>query len=106
MPRKKSDLSQMKSGSVLEYLQNASPSMLQAFELSRLNHVSNMRKELRVLVDQMVNDMSEALLARALLNHRKEIVERPKRPARTVDDLFSEIAVQSTELLTVGKRAK
>ena len=80
--------------------------MLHNFELSRLNHVSNMRKELQVLVDQMVNDMSEALLARALLNHRKEIVERPKRPARTVDDLFSEIAVQSTELLTVGKRAK
>jgi hypothetical protein len=106
MPRKKPELAQIKPGSVLEYLQNASPSMLHNFELSRLNHVSNMRKELRVLVDQMVNDMSEALLARALLNHRKEIVERPKRPARTVDDLFSEIAVQSTELLTVGKRAK
>jgi len=106
MPRKKPELAQIKPGSVLEYLQNASPSMLHNFELSRLNHVSNMRKELRVLVDQMVNDMSEALLARALLNHRKELVERPKRPARTVDDLFSEIAVQSTELLTVGKRAK
>jgi hypothetical protein len=106
MPRKKSDLSQMKSGSVLEYLQNASPSMLQAFELSRLNHVSNMRRELRGLVDQMVTDMSEALLARTLLNHRKEIGERPKRPALTVGDLLSEITGQSTELLAAEKKVK
>jgi hypothetical protein len=106
MPRKKSELAQAKPGSMLKYLQNASPAMLHNFELSRLNHVSNMRKELQVLVDQMVNDMSEALLARALLNHRKEIVERPKRLALTVDDLISEIAVQSTNLPTVGKKAK
>jgi hypothetical protein len=106
MPRKKPESSQTKPGSVLDYLQNASPSMIHNFELSRLNHVSNMRKELRALVDQMVNDMSEALLARALLNHRKEIGERPKRPALTVDDLLSEITVQSTRLPAVGKNAK
>src|ERR1700681_4263370 len=106
MPRKKSDVSQTKSGSVLEYLQNASPSMLQAFELSRLNHVSNMRKELRGLVDQMLSDMSEALLARTLLNHQKEIGERRKRPAFTVEDLLSELTVHPTEFLAAGKKAK
>jgi hypothetical protein len=103
MPTKKSE-QQTNPCQVLEYLRNASPSMLQAFELSRLNHVSNMRKELQGLIDQIVTEMSEAALARTLLDHRKEL-RHPKRPELTTDDLLSEITAES-KLLTVGKKAK
>jgi hypothetical protein len=75
--------------------------MLQAFELSRLNHVSNMRKDLHALVDRMVSDMSEALLARTLIDHRKELIT--KRSKLTPDELL-QITGRATKLLTVGKK--
>jgi hypothetical protein len=101
MARKKDDLSEVKPGSALEYLRSASPTMLQAFELSRLNHVANMRKDLQALVDRMVSDMSEALLARTLIDHRKELIT--KRSKLTPDELL-QITGRATKLLTVGKK--
>jgi hypothetical protein len=102
MARKKPEL---EPGSTLDYLRSASPSMLQEFELSRLNHVSNMRKQLQGLIDQMVSDMSEALLARTLLQHRKEIGKRTKLPILTPDELLSQITA-GAKLLTVRTKSK
>jgi len=48
---------------------------LQSFELSRLNHAANLRKEIAALLDQWVDESSAAMLARWLIEQR----ERPLR---------------------------
>jgi hypothetical protein len=68
----------------LEYLRQASPASLQSFELSRLNHAANLRREIGALIDQWIQESSEALLARWMLDHRNSLHE-PSRPA---SDLF------------------
>jgi hypothetical protein len=52
-----------------EYLSNASSTSLQSFELSRLNHAANLRREIGALLDQWLEETSQALLARWLLEH-------------------------------------
>ena len=46
------------------YLHDASASSLESYELSRLNHAANLRRELTVLLDQWIEDTAQALLAR------------------------------------------
>jgi hypothetical protein len=46
---------------------------LQSYELSRLSHASNLRKEIGALLDQWMAENSAAMLARWLMEHR----ERP-----------------------------
>jgi hypothetical protein len=55
---------------LMEYLQTCSPSTLQEFELTRLNAVANLEKQMKEILRQMVNAASEALLARMLIEHR------------------------------------
>lgn len=52
-----------------DYLSNASAASLQSFELSRLNHAANLRREIGALLDQWLEETSHALLARWLLEH-------------------------------------
>ena len=52
-----------------DYLRVASTPSLQSYELSRLNHAANLRKEVAVLVDEWVENYACALLARWLLDH-------------------------------------
>jgi hypothetical protein len=52
-----------------EYLRNASQPSLQSFELSRLNHAADIRKEIDALLDQWLEETAAALLARFLLDH-------------------------------------
>jgi len=56
-----------------DYLQAASRSSLQSFELARLNHAANLRQEIAALIDQWVQETSEALLARWMLDHHKSL---------------------------------
>jgi hypothetical protein len=56
----------------LEYLRQAS---LQSFELSRLNHAANLRREIAALIDQWIQESSEAMLARWMLDQRDSIHE-------------------------------
>jgi len=54
----------------IDYLQNASRSSLESFELARLNHAANLRREIAVLMDQWLEETAEAMLARWMLeNH-------------------------------------
>jgi hypothetical protein len=46
------------------YLHDASASSLESYELSRLNHAANLRRELTALLDQWIEDSAQALLAR------------------------------------------
>lgn len=54
-----------------EFLLSASRNSLQSYELSRLSHVANLRKEIVALVDQWIEENSAAMLARWLMEHRE-----------------------------------
>jgi hypothetical protein len=49
-----------------EYLRQASLPSLQSFELTRLNHAANLRKEIAALLDQWMDETAAAMLARWL----------------------------------------
>lgn len=55
-----------------EYLRVASKPSLQSYELSRLNHAQNLRKEIGVLLDEWIEHSACALLARWLLDHQAQ----------------------------------
>jgi hypothetical protein len=57
----------------LDYLQAASRASLQSFELTRLNHAANLRQEIAALIDQWIQETSQAMLARWMLDHHKSL---------------------------------
>ncbi|MGB7282963.1 MAG: hypothetical protein WBE13_11935 [Candidatus Acidiferrum sp.] len=60
-----------------EFLLSASRNSLQSFELSRLAHASDLRKEIVALVDQWMEENAAALLARWLLEERERSARVP-----------------------------
>ena len=65
----------------LDFLRVASRTSLQSFELARLNHAANLRREIAVLIDQWVQETSEATLARWMLDHHKSLRDpQPSSP--------------------------
>jgi hypothetical protein len=56
-----------------DYLRQASVASLQSFELSRLNHAANLRHEIATLMDQWLEETSQAMLARWLLENRDQV---------------------------------
>jgi hypothetical protein len=52
-----------------DFLLSASRSSLQSYELTRLSHAANLRKEIGNLMDQWLEDHSDAAVARLLLTH-------------------------------------
>lgn len=54
------------------YLQNASDQTLQAFELSRLNLASCLRKQIETLVIQYLDEVAAAMLARHLYGRSQQ----------------------------------
>ena len=63
-----------------EFLLSASRNSLQSFELSRLAHAANLRKEIVALLDQWMEENAVAMLARLLMQQRD-------RPPRATDML-------------------
>lgn len=59
-----------------EFLLSASRNSLQSYELSRLSHAANLRKEIGALLDLWMEENSAAMLARWLMEQR----ERPQQP--------------------------
>ena len=53
------------------YLHEASSPSLETFELSRLNHAANLRKEIAALLEQWIEETAEAILARWVREDRK-----------------------------------
>jgi hypothetical protein len=76
----------------LDYLQAASRSSLQSFELTRLNHAANLRQEIAVLIDQWIQETSEAMLARWMLDHHKSLQSSPMSSAEVVRTLVDPFA--------------
>ena len=50
-----------------EFLSKASVPTLESFELSRLNHAANLKKQINELVEQWLDESAAALLARAMI---------------------------------------
>lgn len=71
----------------LDYLQAASRASLQSFELTRLNHAANLRQEIAALIDQWIQETSQAMLARWMLDHHKSLQPTPMPPAELVRTL-------------------
>jgi len=70
----------------IDYLQAASRASLQSFELARLNHAANLRNEIAALIDQWIQETSEAMLARWMLDHPKS---RQSIPMSTTDEVHA-----------------
>ena len=58
------------SNSGSDYLQAASNASLESYELSRLNHAANLRREISTLIDQWIDETVQARLARRILDER------------------------------------
>ncbi len=71
-----------------EFLASASRNMLQSYELSRLGHASNLRKEITDLLDQWLEENTSAMLARWLINQRV--------PAETAEQAEAAPAAEET----------
>ena len=76
----------------LDYLQAASRASLQSFELTRLNHAANLRQEIAVLIDQWIQESSEAMLARWMLDHHKSLQSSPISSSEVVRTFLDQSA--------------
>jgi hypothetical protein len=84
-----------------DFLHEASSPSLESFELSRLNHVANLRKEISALLDQWVEENAEALLARWVLQDRK----LPPQPDQPLDILpQAELPLSPPQAINVRPR--
>jgi hypothetical protein len=61
-----------------EFLLSASRNSLQSYELSRLSHAANLRKEIGALLDLWMEENSAAMLARWLLEQRERPHQAPQ----------------------------
>ena len=66
-----------------EFLLTASRNTLQSYELSRLSHAANLRKEISSLLDQWLDENTAANLARWLIRQREVSVLGPQQPPAT-----------------------
>jgi hypothetical protein len=83
-----------------EFLLTASRNSLQSYELTRLSHAANLRKEIGALLDQWLDENAAALVARWLLEQRERpaagadllsgMTAQPVNPADVSDNFFGE----------------
>ena len=86
-----------------EFLLSASRTSLQSYELSRLNHAANLRKEIVALLDLWLEENACAMLARWLMEQRERpsqvldtssSSETPLKSGHAVsDNFFADLAV-------------
>lgn len=72
-----------------EYLRTASINSLQSFELNRLNHAANIRKEMMLMVDQWLEESVCAMVARWLLDHQQYLHPEPTSPSAASPEVQS-----------------
>jgi hypothetical protein len=85
-----------------EFLLSASRNSLQSYELTRLSHAANLRKEINALLDQWLEENASAMLARWLMEQRARPSEidaapgeaKPNGEPSVSDNFFPDTAVQ------------
>jgi len=82
-------------------LREASNPSLESFELSRLNHTANLRKEIAALLEQWIAESAEALLARWVREDRK-LPAQPDEPVAIHPQ--TELRFSPTESIAVRSR--
>jgi len=70
-------VSQFRNQAPWEFLLSAARTTLQSYELSRLAHAGNLRKEIGELMDQYMEESTSAMLARWLIEQRERSVLSP-----------------------------
>jgi len=88
-----------------EFLLSASRNSLQSYELSRLSHAANLRKEISALLDQWMEEHACAMLARWLMDYRDRELpashppsgasESPEEAHSVSDNFFANRAASS-----------
>ena len=73
-----------------EFLISASRNSLQSYELSRLSHAANLRKEISALLDLWMEENSAAMLARWLMEQRE-------RPQQVLEDALASESLRKKE---------
>src|SRR5271154_7119103 len=68
-----------------EFLLTASRNSLQSYELTRLSHAANLRKEIGALMDQWLEENSSAAVARWLIAQRERPADPGDPPHRSYD---------------------
>ena len=95
--KKNHDVPQL--GAAVDYLVTASPEMLQAFEMARLNESANLKVQLVHTIERLVDVTAEANLARTFIEHRKKISQSLNRSSTvTSADLLAELLIQDKRL--------
>jgi hypothetical protein len=69
-----------------EFLLSASRNSLQSYELSRLSHAANLRKEITQLLDSWLEENTAAMLARWLMQQRETSAAREQGAAERSDN--------------------
>lgn len=64
-----------------DFLLSASRNSLQSYELSRLSHAANLRKEIAQLLDSWLEENTAAMLARWLMEQRERPTSDDGKPA-------------------------
>ena len=90
-PPQENPVNRYKTQPPWEFLLSASRNSLQSYELTRLSHASNLRKEIGALLDQWLEENACAMLARWLMEHR----ERPLQSSETAGSEHARGASQS-----------
>jgi len=83
-----------------EFLLSATPFALQSYELSRLNHAANLRKEIGRLLDEWIEENTCAMLARWLLERRVRSQSAPE--PRRKDSASVAARVSASDNLLAG----
>jgi hypothetical protein len=77
----------------IDYLGSASRASLESFELSRLNHAANLRREIAALIDEWIEETAEAMLARWMLEHHTILHQSQPSTAELVCTLEDPAAI-------------
>jgi TonB family protein len=114
-------VSQFRPQAPWEFLLSASRTTLQSYELSRLAHAANLRKEIGELLDQYMEENTSAMLARWLIEQRQRSVlsvdnsVSPETPGsnghgntspygkQLADELSKELASQNHEIQVIDR---
>ena len=67
-----------------EFLLTASRNSLQSYELTRLSHAANLRKEIGTLMDQWLEENSSAAVARWLIDQRERPVPHAEAHSNSI----------------------